>query len=328
MSEMCNSGYKVKIVQPFTNACWIAGRWIPFGFVSHIVRKAPAPVAPVVEVAPAPVETKLERTVADVRVGDKIFLKEGLLDGNDYGTNLSFLSDMYTSSHGATVKEIDATSAYAGGYYIAYEYISHVQRFTPKTSAEMLEHLQNSIAGYEEQHQLDTNQLKTIAAAQQSSVDCFYFDDVCYAGTFDNALKSYMAEILTSSAWSMSFTDYVQTLECFGDYNESDYSEYTVYTEDEANEACAEQIKETVWAFNSNFLSGETGIAQEVFAAIQSNGKCESNNDAILSCISDIDSFVIAAISADGRGHFLSQYDGEENEQTVFGNTFYLYRNN
>lgn len=34
------------------------------------------------------------------------------------------------------------------------------------------------------------------------------------------------------------------------------------------------------------------------------------------------------AIRADGRGHFMSSYDGEENEEIVEGETFYIYRIN
>jgi len=44
--------------------------------------------------------------------------------------------------------------------------------------------------------------------------------------------------------------------------------------------------------------------------------------------LDDIDSFVDAAISADGRGHFMSSYDGNENEEEVNGTTFYIYRIN
>jgi len=58
---------------------------------------------------------------------------------------------------------------------------------------------------------------------------------------------------------------------------------------------------------------------------------CESNNDTIYNLIEkldDIDSFVSAAISADGRGHFMSSYDGNENEETVNGITYYIYRIN
>jgi hypothetical protein len=101
-------------------------------------------------------------------------------------------------------------------------------------------------------------------------------------------------------------------------------SDYMVLTDDEANEKAAEYIKDSLWAFNADFLAGETGIDQSVFEAIQNNGKCERNNDAIASCIDDMESFIESAISADGRGHFLSPYDGEEIEV----DDLYIYRLN
>jgi hypothetical protein len=52
--------------------------------------------------------------------------------------------------------------------------------------------------------------------------------------------------------------------------------------------------------------------------------KCESANDTFLAMIKDKDSFVRDAISADGRGHFLNTYDGEENES----GDFLIYRIN
>ena len=111
------------------------------------------------------------------------------------------------------------------------------------------------------------------------------------------------------------------------EYKENN-GDYLVLTDSEADEKAAEYIKDTLWAFNVSFLAGETGIDEEVFKAIQDNGKCESNNDAIESCIDDMESFVEAAISADGRGHFLAGYDSEENEETIEGETFYIYRTN
>jgi hypothetical protein len=42
----------------------------------------------------------------------------------------------------------------------------------------------------------------------------------------------------------------------------------------------------------------------------------------------DQESFKDDCIHSDGRGHILSGYDGEENEQTVDGETFYIYRVN
>lgn len=101
--------------------------------------------------------------------------------------------------------------------------------------------------------------------------------------------------------------------------------DYLVLTDDEADAACAERIKDSLWAFRPEFLSGETGIDDSVFTALAD--KCEGANDAVLSIIEGtcgIDEFVKTAASADGRGHFLSGYDGNEDE---YG-PFYIYRIN
>jgi hypothetical protein len=112
-----------------------------------------------------------------------------------------------------------------------------------------------------------------------------------------------------------------------------DSDDYSVLTEEEANEKASSYIKDSLWAFNPSFLSEETGIDKSVFKAISDNGKCESNNDAIESIIKgcnncDMESFIESAIGADGRGHFLSNYDGNEIELHPEGRDIYIYRNN
>lgn len=106
--------------------------------------------------------------------------------------------------------------------------------------------------------------------------------------------------------------------------------EYLVLDEDEADAACKEHIEDSLWAFCSSFLSGETGIDETVFEALVD--KCEGANDAVRALIKGscgIDRFVENAISADGRGHFLNHYDGEENEVSVGSDTYYyIYRQN
>ncbi len=107
---------------------------------------------------------------------------------------------------------------------------------------------------------------------------------------------------------------------------------YIVLTDEEADEMAANYIKDSLWAFNASFLASETGYPEEIFTAMQN--KCEDANDAIYSLIdsnksdTDINSFIEAAISADGRGHFMSSYDGNENEQSINGAYFYIYRMN
>jgi enamine deaminase RidA (YjgF/YER057c/UK114 family) len=104
------------------------------------------------------------------------------------------------------------------------------------------------------------------------------------------------------------------------DYNglqviEIDGEEWTLFTDEEANKAVKSYIEESLWAFNKSFLSGQTGLPEEVFSTLQQG--CESSNDAILSIVEkcgDMDTLVSDAVSSDGRGHFLSPYDGHEKE--------------
>lgn len=104
--------------------------------------------------------------------------------------------------------------------------------------------------------------------------------------------------------------------------------EYLVLTDYEADEAATKYIEESLWSFNSGFLASATGLPAEVFKALQD--KCEG--DAVYKLVEatcGVDSFVEAAISADGRGHFLACYDGKENELCVGGKIeFFIYRIN
>ena len=102
--------------------------------------------------------------------------------------------------------------------------------------------------------------------------------------------------------------------------------EYLVLTDEEADEKTEEYIKESVWAFNSSFLSSHSNIDEEVFKLLSE--KCEDSNDAVLSMIKDFDHFVSDAISSDGRGHFLSSYDHSESDEEINGTTYYIYRTN
>lgn len=110
-------------------------------------------------------------------------------------------------------------------------------------------------------------------------------------------------------------------------------NEYAVGTDEEADSACSGNIKDALWAFNASFILSECDLPHELEDAIKAfqEDKCEGANDAILALVekcATLESFVQAAISADGRGHFLSSYDGNENEETVNGETFYIYRTN
>jgi hypothetical protein len=98
-----------------------------------------------------------------------------------------------------------------------------------------------------------------------------------------------------------------------------------------ADRRVKDKIAEEVWSFRSSFLAGATGLDEDVFTGIMSNGKSESNNKAILALIQStcgLDEFVDEAVGADGRGAFMSGYDGNEQEIKVDGTTYFVYRIN
>lgn len=119
------------------------------------------------------------------------------------------------------------------------------------------------------------------------------------------------------------------TEEAYDNYDLSVYSacgcEYAIGTDEEANNSVTQYIEQSVWAFNPSFLSEMTDLPEEMFTAIAD--KCEGANEPILQVIRQscgLDDFVDSAVSADGRGHFLSGYDGEEREQ----GDYFIYRTN
>lgn len=108
--------------------------------------------------------------------------------------------------------------------------------------------------------------------------------------------------------------------------------EYLVLTDSEADKKAEEEIKNSLWAFNADFIIRHCKNYDEMTdweyeASVKSlkqaqASQCESLNALVFALIDDIDDFVEAAIMSDGRGHFISFYDGIENEQ----NGFYIYR--
>lgn len=106
-------------------------------------------------------------------------------------------------------------------------------------------------------------------------------------------------------------------------------AEYLVYDEDEAYVAVEDSIRDSLWAFSPGFLEQQTGIPSEMFEAVQEQS--ENGNDAVLRAVEQtcgLEDLVESAIAADGRGHFLSHYDGNEEEVEVLGTTYYIYRVN
>ena len=94
--------------------------------------------------------------------------------------------------------------------------------------------------------------------------------------------------------------------------------EYSVFTEDEAEEAAADAIRDSVWAFAAWFIADHApdGIYDNHIDDIRGRS-CEGSNDAMVALIeagSGMERFISDAISVDGLGHFLAHYDGNEND--------------
>lgn len=122
-------------------------------------------------------------------------------------------------------------------------------------------------------------------------------------------------------------------------YDAKGGAEYAIGTDAEAQEAAERNIADSVWAFKASFILSECGLPSELEEAIMAfqSDKCEDANEALVALVekccgkplrTGLEAFAESAISADGRGHFMSSYDGEENEETVNGETFYIYRTN
>jgi len=109
---------------------------------------------------------------------------------------------------------------------------------------------------------------------------------------------------------------------------DADGGEYLVVTDDEADTIVTDRIKESLWAFNADFIALHTkgGLSDECIDAIREmqNRLCESANPLVEALIDDLDHFIDDAVKSDGRGHFISSYDGEENES----GEYFIYRTN
>jgi hypothetical protein len=112
---------------------------------------------------------------------------------------------------------------------------------------------------------------------------------------------------------------------------ESGPGEWRVATDEEADACAREYVKDSLWAFRPSFLSSVTGLDEKIFNAFVKADLCEDANEAVEALVEHtcgLDKLVEDAVTADGRGHFLSSYDGEEREIVVDGTYLYFYRIN
>lgn len=106
---------------------------------------------------------------------------------------------------------------------------------------------------------------------------------------------------------------------------ECDGEEWLVVTDSDADDLVAENIRDSIWAFRAEFLWGHICAHLPVAEIVRiQESMCEDANGVLTALIDDMDELISDAISQDGRGHFLSGYDGDEIEM----GDFYAYRTN
>lgn len=105
--------------------------------------------------------------------------------------------------------------------------------------------------------------------------------------------------------------------------------DHLVLTDRQATKAAKEYILETLWAFNADFILSHSKIDMEAKYLTKIQGVLgESANTLIRGMIANINQFIKDAIAADGRGHFMSSYDGREHEFEYKGKIYYIYKIN
>lgn len=104
-------------------------------------------------------------------------------------------------------------------------------------------------------------------------------------------------------------------------------AEFAVATNDEANRASENYIRDSIWAFNATFILSCCGLPLALRKAIESyqREECENANEPLLELVEKtcgIKKFAEKAIQSDGRGQFIARYDGKERER----NGLFIYR--
>ncbi len=151
---------------------------------------------------------------------------------------------------------------------------------------------------------LNQDLLRQLALMQYNGEDFFILNDQAFEGTESEAIAAYDEDKQTH-AEPITFEEWVigNCVE-IADYNTEDYNnDYLVLTDSEADDKWEESL--------DNYI--DECIIPELPEFAKNYFDTEGwKKDA----------------RYDGRGHSLASYDGNENEETVEGETFYIYRIN
>ncbi len=101
-------------------------------------------------------------------------------------------------------------------------------------------------------------------------------------------------------------------------YEADDGHEYAVGTHAQATKAAKVNILDSLWAFNADFIARFADLDDETAKGLRKMQEemSENANPLVRRIIGEknLTKFVSEAISADGLGHFLSPYDGQERD--------------
>lgn len=108
--------------------------------------------------------------------------------------------------------------------------------------------------------------------------------------------------------------------------DDGDEGTFFILTDEMADKRVREYIRESLWAFKSEFILEHSKVELPVIYLEELQGQtCESCNELVFALLEDFDEFVKDAVKADGRGHYIAQYDGKE---IKLENGLYMYRVN
>lgn len=153
---------------------------------------------------------------------------------------------------------------------------------------------------------------------QTAEITDLIFDEMIGAG--ERNLKTLVKYLISEKDLSLSglISNYQElpdklTYDHYGlDIFEYDSIEYAIGDDRDATQAATCYIKDSVWAFNSDFLQYHISALDSEDIDNLRGDRCEDANSTLLKLIDDMDYFVNDAITSDGRGHFINSYDGNE----------------
>jgi|688.fasta_scaffold382403_2 hypothetical protein len=165
-------------------------------------------------------------------------------------------------------------------------------------------------------NELTVNTLRRLALMQHLGEDFFIVGNTAYEGDKDEVENEWKEECKIaedSDDTIYSFDDYcIHNCTEVEELEDDDYSiDYMILTDEEADEKWEESL--------DNYI--EECITPEIDKLSEGAGNLSYY------ITFDEESWKRDA-RMDGRGHSLSSYDGHENEETIEGTTFYIYRTN